>query len=485
MTTQKRRELSLPWKLLVVGVLYFAEGVPYGFVNTTLNVYLRFQGVPLEQIGWLSLLGLAWSLKVLWSPLADRFGSRAAWLIPSQLSIILFIVALAYLADRPVGLVFWVVAALVCLASATQDLAVDAYSIDILETKELGVANGVRIGAYRVALIASGGGLVMLSDWVGWQPAFLTAAVIIAALCLTVILSRPFRMERPARPTDEATTEAASVRQWPKFPLSLSYKIVTGLFWAGLAVLALLSLGLAHRQNLVIAFILLVSMGVAVAMTLYIRRQGQKIPYFSAIVLFILLFKVGDALLGFMVAPFWVDKGFSRTEIGLVSGTFGAVATIAGGLWGGALTTRWGIGRGLWVLGAFQALSNLGYWAVALPGVARYVLFTLPVGSGIPVYPIYLASLGESFTGGMGSAAFMAFLMSLCDKRFSASQYALFAMLFGFSGRLMGYLGGWGAAHFGYADFFFVSFLAAWPAFMLLPWVLPVVRHIEGAGRED
>jgi PAT family beta-lactamase induction signal transducer AmpG len=144
----------------------------------------------------------------------------------------------------------------------------------------------------------------------------------------------------------------------------------------------------------------------------------------------------------------------------------GKVPAILGGLLGGWLTARWGISRALWLLGAFQALSILGYWLAALPGAWTYT--------------IYLATLGDNLAGQMGSAAFMAFLMILCDKRYSASHYAFLSMLFGLGGRLFGYLGGWLAASFGYATFFFFSFLAAWPAFALLPWVLPVVRQIEG-----
>ena len=147
------------------------------------------------------------------------------------------------------------------------------------------------------------------------------------------------------------------------------------------------------------------------------------------------------------------------------------------------VTSRWGIGTGLWTMGMVQAFSNLGYWAAALPGMGKYALFhlSLPfVEKAVPIYPIYFASQGESITSGMGTAAFLAFLMSLCDKRFSAMHYAFFAMLFTFSARIFGYLGGLGAGSFGYANFFFLSFLAAWPAFALLPWVLPVVRRIEG-----
>jgi PAT family beta-lactamase induction signal transducer AmpG len=410
MPEQPRSGLSTRMKMLVVFVLYFAEGVPFGFVYTTLSFYLRTRGVPLEQIGILSLLGLAWSLKVLWSPLADRFGSRAAWLVPAQAAVVLSMLALAYLADSPVTLAFWVLVGILCLASATQDLAVDAYTIDLLDTRELGMANGIRIGAYRVGLIASGGGVLILSDLLGWSPTFVGVGIIMAALALTVIAFGPFHLPRP----QEATADPGG-KGWAQIKES-----VKGL--------------MAH-------------------------------PNMGIIIVFILTYKAGDALLGAMVSPFWKDLGFSGAQFGVASITVGKLPAILGGFLGGVFTARWGISRALWLLGLFQAISILGYWAAALPGAW--------------VYTVYLATLGESLAGQMGSAAFMAFLMSLCDKRFSASHYAFLSMLFGLSGRFCGYLGGWAAASFGYATFFFLSFLAALPAFALLPWVLPVVRRIE------
>ncbi len=423
------RELSLPLKLLVIGVLYFAEGVPYGFVVTTLSFFLRTQGVPLQQIGLLSLLGLAWSFKLLWSPLVDRFGvSRACWLVPSQTAIILCLLGLTYQVGQPVSLSFWLLTGLLCVASATQDLAVDAYTIDLLETRELGIANGIRNGAYRAGSLAAGSGLLIASDLLGWRPSFVGLMVVMAALVITVLVFRPFRLPRPQ------TLEANPGRKGGWQTIRLAYETLR-----------------RHR-------------------------------HFWVIVVFTLTYKAGDALMASMISPFWKDQGFSATQFGTVSGILGSVATILGGLVGGILTSRWGIGRGLWTMGIFQAFSNLGYWAAAFPGMNRLVLLEISVptvGTNLPIYPIYLASQGESFSSGLGSAAFMAFLMCLCDKRFSAMHYAFFAMLFSFGARVFGYLGGWGAAYFGYATFFFLSFLAAWPAFALLPWVLPVVRQIE------
>jgi PAT family beta-lactamase induction signal transducer AmpG len=432
MPDQPHSHLSTRLKLLVVFVLYFAEGIPFGFIITSVNAYMSGQGVPPEQIGILSLLGLAWSLKFFWSPLVDRYGPRSNWIVAAQLVMILCLLGLTPLVGRPVSLVFWILLGLFCLGSATQDLAIDAYTIDFLETAELGMANGVRSAAYRFGSLAAGSGLLILSDWIGWRPAVVGVGGLFAALVVTVLIFRPFRLPRPAAlPTSKADR--------PVIPF----------------LSALKDLG--------------------------------RHPHIWVIMLFTLLYKAGDAMMGTMVIPFWKNQAFSNTEIGVVSGLLGSVATTLGGFLGGWLTSRFGIGRSLWVLGIFQAVSNLGYWAAALPGLGRLVLFhlSLPVLNwNIPVYPIYLASQGESFSSGLGYAPFMAFLMCLCDKRFSATQYAFFVFLSILSGRLMGFAGGFGVKYLGFANFFFVTFLVALPAFALLPWVLPTIRGIEAVSSE-
>ncbi|MCJ7494789.1 MAG: MFS transporter, partial [Deltaproteobacteria bacterium] len=153
--------LSTRTKMAVVALLYFSEGLPFGLINNALSVYFRVKKISLEEIGLLSLLGLAWSLKLLWAPLVDRFGQRYFWIFPSQLSIALFSAILAILDPVSDKALFWLMLSGICLASATQDIAADAYTIDILDEKELGPANGVRSASYRVALIAAGGLLVM------------------------------------------------------------------------------------------------------------------------------------------------------------------------------------------------------------------------------------------------------------------------------------------------------------------------------------
>lgn len=394
-------------KFLVVGFLYFAEGAPFGFVNNALAVYFRSYRMSLENIGFMvGLAGLAWSVKFLWSPLIDRFGRRHHWIIPSQIILALSMLAMLFVHPGNPGILLYSLVFVMALVSATQDIAIDAYTIDILDERELGMANGIRTGGYRIALILSGGGLVALSGLLGWNAAFVGLAVIFGSMgCLIFFWKdchadpRPKKNIIPARFTDS----------WSR-PIR----------------------DLARRPNLL------------------------------AVILFVLLFKVGDTTMGPMIAPFWVDRGFSRVEIGLISGTLGPVASITGAIMGGWLTTRWGIARALWSLGALQALSNLGYAYAALAGGKLTV---------------YGASFVESFSGGLGTAPFMAFLMALCSKKFSATQYAFLTTIFGFSRSISGMLGGYGAANLGYAGFFFFTFLCAIPAFIFLPWVLPAIKR--------
>jgi PAT family beta-lactamase induction signal transducer AmpG len=385
--------MQLRRKLFWVSVLYFAEGFPFGIVADNLPVYFRTHGLSLTEIGLMNLLGMPWTLKVLWSPLVDRFGSRQQWIVPCLVTMALVLAALPFFPASAPSVWLWGALMLLTIASATQDIAIDAYTIGLLESGEEGVANGVRVSAYRVALIVGGGGLVIAAGPLGWTVVFSLAAVIAVRLAFCVSWSPPI-----------ARQPAASSQPWLQ-PL-----------WAWLA------------------------------------RPGAPLIF-----LFVLTYKLGDASMGPMVKPFWVDRGLSVAEIGLISTTFGVAASIVGALAGGLLTTRWGIFRALWLLGLLQAFSNLGYAAIAHFGVGR---------AGI-----YAASLCESFTGGLGTAAFLAFLMHICDKRRAATEYALLSAIFGLTRSVAGAVSGWGASHLGYAAYFALTFLLAFPAFGLLPWV--------------
>ena len=369
--------LTLTMKLVVVGVLYFAEGIPFGFIITSVNAYLSGRGVPPEQIGILSLLSLPWSLKFFWSPLVDRYGTRATWIVSAQLLMIFCLLWLASLVGGPVTIRFWLLLGILCLGSATQDLAIDAYTIDFLETQELGMANGIRSGSYRFGALAAGSGLLILSDWVGWQPAFVGVAVLFIALAITIIAFRPFRLPRIDGEQVHASESAFAffLKVLKSHPLSLFLKLLSDpSSWANLFKLPYEAFSPALKGL-------------------------SRHPSFWAIILFTLLYKAGDAMMGIMVIPFWKSLAFTGTEIGLVSGMLGSAATTLGGLLGGWYTSRVGIATSLWILGLTQALFHLGYWLAALPGMGRLVLFHLPLpflDLGARVYPIYLASAGKA-----------------------------------------------------------------------------------------
>lgn len=412
------RRLPLSAKLGVVAALYFAQGLPYGIFADLTPVFLRDRGVALDDISQIiARLGLAWTLKFLWAPLIDQIGSRKAWIVGAQLLLAVSLAALATLDAAAATPALWLALGALTFLSATQDVAIDAYTIELLDEREYGAANGIRVTAYRIALLAAGGLLVALAGRAGWAAVFwIAAGVMVAIAGVTAVLPSPTRPVRAARAGD---AEAGFVERT---------------LWHPLRTLAVL-------------------------------------PGFAATLLFALTFKAGDHALQAMSRPFWVDAGFSLGQIGTIVGVYGMIATIAGALLGGALTTRWGIFRALWALGLVQALSNLAYWVAAERGA------TLPL--------MYGAVIVEQFTQGLGTAAFLAFLMALCDRRFAAAQYALLSALYGLGRTLVVDPAGALTQALGYDQYFLLTFAAALPAFVLLPWVRRTLaaRH-DDAERE-
>lgn len=363
-----------------------------GIVADNLPVYLRAHGVSLAAIGVFSSLTVPWTLKPLWAPLVDRFGERRHWIAAalSLMALATFVVPLTDPATPGMLLVGAVL--LLTFAGATQDIAIDAYTIGLLAPGEEGVGNGVRVSAYRAALVASGGGLLLLAGRAGWPLAFQLAALIFAALALLALHAPQVPVVR-----QPAATWMRAFVDW-------------------------------------------------------LARPGA-----GAVLVFILLYKLADVSMGPMVKPFWLDSGLTVDDVALVSTTAGVALTVVGALVGGAFTSRYGIFHGLWVLGLLQAASNLGYAGAAA------------IGGGRPA--IYAASMLESFTGGLGTAPFLAFLMHVCDREQAATQYALLSALFGLTRSMSAPFTGFGAAHFGYATYFAFTCTLALPAYALLPWI--------------
>lgn len=476
-------------KMFWIGILYFAEGFPLGVFYELFPVHFRQQGVALWQIGFMSLLGLSWTLKFLWAPAIDHYRHHRRWMF--VVDVLMGGVLLIFALKSGFGPWVWVAIGGFTLLSATNDIAIDGYTIEFLEKGELGLANGLRIGFYRVGMLASGFVLI-LSDYITWPGAYLCAALILCALgaaCLRAPRERALETQKSVAFAQELKSIA---HHPPAFAAVLLFLLgalwlvnqatewskAAPAFWpAALGAAALLFVVSAaarsrsKKDEKKDAFAAVTEGPMFGTLMDMLRR-----PYFAPVIVFILTFKLADSSMGFMIKPFWVDAGFTATEIGLVSVNIGLVLSIAGGIVGGWITDRSSIFKALWVLGLFQAISNLGYAAAAM---------ILPTGAAVTVIPfahkamIYSASAIESFTGGLGTAAFLAFLMAIVNKRHSATEYALLSSVFALSRSLAGWAGGFGAETLGYGVYFLLTFFLAFPAYLLLPWVKKMLQYAD------
>lgn len=400
------RRLSGGLKLTgVAALLYFAEGLPYGLITELMPLYMRTRGASLTEIGLISAVSLAWTVKLVWAPLVDALGSYRQWI---GASLLLLSAALAMIAGLdPWGTPwFWVLLTVICVASATQDIAIDAFTITVTPRNLVGTVNATRVTAYRIGIILAGGGLAALATRTGWSAAFALAAI----LFLLIAMAVPFlRDERGAGA--KAAGLLAGLKGW------------------------------------------------------MLRRDAL------ALLGVVLLYRFADAALAPMTKPFWVDLGYSPAEIGTVTTVIGISFTIVGALLGGLFVNRYGIFRALVVFGVIQMLSNGGYAAVASFGGGR---------AGI-----YAASMIENLTTGLGVAAFLSFLMAVCDRRFAATEYALLTALFGLTRSIAGTLSGATADAMGYAGFFWLTMALGLPGLALLPLVRRRLAESEDEGVQE
>ena len=485
-----------------VALLYFSEGLPLGLFYDLFPVNLRQAGVGTADIGLLSLLGLAWTVKFLWAPLIDAWRGHRWWIAGANAGMALVLLALA---TNPLALGQgatwpWVLLAAFTLLSATNDIATDGYTIELLNKGQYGVANGLRIGFYRVGMLTAGG-LLVVAGTMGtpgqpnWTLAYGCGAVMMLLNGLSILMA-PAQPPREARPKGASAREWSAMRQQPLWLLALGL-VMAGLLWPVLGPLAKAA-GWASVQAVSSTWwfkgAVPVSLMFAGASLMVAAARGPQAhamadgpvfgawvgllarPGMLAVLLFILLFKLGDAAMGFMVKPFWVDAGFTVAQIGLVSVNVGLGLSIAGGLAGGLYVDRVGIFKGLWVLGLAQALSNLGY------ALAAMYVPQMEAGSQVSIHyqaVVYAASGVESFTGGLGTGAFLAFLMSIASKERATTEYAILSSIFAFSRSVAGWAGGLGVEQMGYASFFFLTFLLSFPAYFLLPAVRRMLDKAE------
>ena len=393
----------------------FSSGLPLALTGATLAAWFTEAGASLTEIGLVSLVGLAYAFKFLWSPLVDRLplplltrllGRRRGWLLLSQAALAAALIGLA--AADPVTLRGWALfwAAVVAFASATQDIAVDAYRTEILEDEQLGAGAAVLVFGYRVAMVTSGGGALILAGAFGWGWSYVCMAVLMGVGIAAVLINPEPRAARDTRYKGDCP----------------------GLFeWCRDAVIGPFA-------------------------------EFMSRPGWIVILLFVALYKYGDALLGVMAVPFYLKLGFSLTEVGVVSKGFGLAMTLAGALLGGVLVARYGIVRALLFAGLLQAASNLAFVYQAWVG---YSVSVLVVTIGV-----------ENFTGGMGTTAFVAYLSRLCNRSYTATQYALLSSMMAAARTFFASGAGWVVEQTDWIAFFLISTAAAVPSLLLLWWIM-------------
>lgn len=417
-------------RLLVVLAMGFASGLPLLLTLSTLSYWLAKLGVDKTTIGLAALLGLPYTLKFLWAPLLDRapppglrrLGRRRGWLLPIQGLLALAVWALGHTDPLAAPLATGLVALAIAFLSASQDVVIDAYRIEILDADEQGVGAGATQLGYRIGLLAAGAGAIALSDFAAWPVVFASLAAL-AAINLVVTLLAP----EPARAAD-AESDAA--------------------------------LPLAGRLQ---------------AAVIEPFRDFARRAHWPAILAFVLLYKFGDALSGGMANPFYVELGYSGSEIAAIAKVFGIWATIVGGLVGGIVVARVGTVPTLAIGGVLQASTNLLFAALAL--------------RGHDLGWLTLAIAADNLAGGLASAAFVAYLSSLCAAAYTATQYALLTSLMAVGMRVFAAGGGWLAEQLGWVWFWSGSALLALPGLLLLWWLqrqgvtrVPAVAQEAGAG---
>ncbi|MET0082255.1 MAG: AmpG family muropeptide MFS transporter [Sedimenticola sp.] len=395
-------------RMLVAGLMGFVCGLPLLLTGSLLQAWMTEEGVDLATIGLFAFVGLPYTLKFLWAPLLDRYtpvflGRRRGWLLLAQLALVFSLVLLAYSSPGVDTYGVAVAALLVTFFSASQDIVVDAYRREALSDDEQGLGASLYVNGYRVGmLLASGGGLIM-ADFMSFTAVYLwMAGFMVIGIVTTLLAPEPGASEGKPR-----TLRAAVIEPFVE----------------------------------------------------YFRRQDALV-----ILLFILLYKLGDTMASHMTTPFYLDIGFSKSEIGAVVKLFGFWATVAGGLLGGIWILRVGIYRALMGFGVLQGLSTAGFALLAL------------LGNSVPGLAAVIAF--ENFSGGLGTAAYIAFMASLTNKKFTATQYALLSSLMGVPRVIAASPTGFMAEWMGWFGFFVFCALIAIPGLLLLRWL-----HIRDSDR--
>ncbi|GAB6846993.1 AmpG family muropeptide MFS transporter [Paraburkholderia kururiensis] len=432
--------------MLICVFLGFTSGLPLFTLVYLVQAWLRSEGVNLKEIGLFALIQFPYTWKFVWAPLMDRYvprlpgwrpGRRRGWMLLTQILVAGAIAALGFVSPRDS---IWTVAALTALVAffgASQDIVIDAYRRELLSDTQQGLGNAVHVNAYKIAALIPGSLALILSDHLPWTTVFaVTAAFMLPGMIMTLVVSEPAVHGTPPRNLRDAIV-------------------------------------LPFRE--------------------FVERDGWRGALF--VLAFIFLYKLGDTMATTLSTSFFLDIGFSRTQIGVIAKTTAFGASLAGGIIGGVWLVKIGIGRGLWIFGALQMVSTLGFAWLAQVGPGSPVLAALydfTVGASHltgKLFSVFGASSQmqldprsvalalvfglETFATGLTMAAFTAYIASTTDPRYTATQFALFTSLASVPRTLASAASGYVVAQIGWFDYFLACTALALPGMLLLVRIAP------------
>lgn len=420
----------------VLGMMFlgFSAGLPFLLVFSTLSAWLTDEKISRSMIGLFSWVGITYSIKFFWAPVVDRarlpvltrlLGQRRSWMIFAQLGIAIGLLGMSF-ANPSTDLVFiaWF-ALLVAFSSATQDITIDAYRIEALDTRRQAAMAATYILGYRIALLVAGAGAFYLAEYLSWSMAYMAMAALMSVGLVTAII-----ISEPSHETSQADIMLeqrvmdfmANSHHWPQ-------RARNAMAWfIGAVVCPFVDF---FKRNGVLALVILLFVGV---------------------------FRLSDITMGVMANPFYLDMGFSKPVIANIAKVFGFFMTIAGAALGGLLVVRYGLFRPLLLGAVMVALTNL--------------LFAYMATGGPDVTLLTLVISADNLSGGLSNAVFIAYLSSLTNKHYTATQYALFSSLMTLPGKFIGGFSGFIVDGYGYVDFFIYASLMGLPAIVLVLYLM-------------
>ena len=430
------REAALTYtRPRVMGMVFlgFAAGLPFLLVFSTLSAWLHDEAIARTTIGFFSWIGITYSIKMFWAPVVDRLplpwltrvlGKRRSWMLIAQLTIALGLVGMASTDPQTDLTRIAVLAVLVAFGSSTQDITVDAYRIEAVEQRLQGAMAAMYVLGYRVALLVAGAGAFYIAAVYSWSVAYLCMAALMGVGVITTLSVR-----EPVHAKDQRTRALEAQLE--------------------------ASIGVRGKHTLAARVATWFADAVIGPFVEFFRRNGG-----SALVILLVVgsYKLTDITMGVMANPFYLDLGFSKTDIANVTKIFGFLLTITGAALGGAIVVRFGILRPLLAGAVLIALTNLLFVWLA---VSEPKLVTLAI-----------VVSADNLSGGFATSAFIAYLSSLTNTSYTATQYALFSSLMTLPAKFIGGFAGWMVDSVGYASFFLYAGLLGMPAILLVTYLL-------------